>query len=542
MNVSHKGNILIVDDEPPIRKVLCRYLEKAGYRCHTAESASVAKEMLAAETFDLILSDIMMPGESGIDLIKFSKKHYPKTGRIMITAVDSQDIADELMAVGIYGYLIKPFTKNSVIITVKNALRHLTLDLHMKACVSEMAEKVVNRTATLDAILDNINIGVILVDTEMKVLEMNKKMREWYPESENLVTKHCYEFMQNNKRETICNDCPIVEIFTSGTIIEIDKQLIIDEEKRDFRIVSSPVFDKNGQVTSAISLYEDMTERLNIEKDLHQAQKLEAVGQLAAGIAHEINTPIQFIGDNISFLKDSFEDTHKLLNGLLEVWGEVKTGNAISSKVQNKIDNNIEEADLEYLTEEVPVTIKQSLDGVRRVNKIVKAMKDFSHPGEEEKTSVDINKIIETTLTVCKNEWKYVAEIERDFSVDLPFVPCFPGDLSQAFLNIIVNAAHAIGDVTHGDKKGMGKISIQTQSLERAVQILITDTGGGIPDKIQSKIFDPFFTTKDRGKGTGQGLAIAHRVVVNKHQGGLSFDSKPGDGTTFIIELPTTLT
>ena len=173
------------------------------------------------------------------------------------------------------------------------------------------------------------------------------------------------------------------------------------------------------------------------------------------------------------------------------------------------------------------------------MGEIAKAMKDFSHPGEEEKSSTDINKIIETTLTVCKNEWKYVAEIEKDMSVELPNVPGFPGDLSQVFLNIVVNAAHAINDVKEGGKIGMGKISIKTQLKEDCVEILIADTGGGIPENAQSRIFDPFFTTKERGKGTGQGLAIAHRIVVKKHQGNLSFETRKGDGTTFIIRLPT---
>ena len=206
--------------------------------------------------------------------------------------------------------------------------------------------------------------------------------------------------------------------------------------------------------------------------------------------------------------------------------------------MREQLETEIEEADLEYLTEEVPVTINQSLDGVKRVDQIVKAMKDFSHPGEEEKISTDINKVIETTLTVCRNEWKYVAEVDTDLSPSLPPVPCFPGDISQVFLNIIVNAAHAISDITENGNNGLGKISISTQAENGYATILIKDTGGGIPKNIHNQVFNPFFTTKERGKGTGQGLAIAHRVVVKKHQGTLSFDSVKNQGTTFIIKLP----
>jgi two-component system, NtrC family, sensor kinase len=201
----------------------------------------------------------------------------------------------------------------------------------------------------------------------------------------------------------------------------------------------------------------------------------------------------------------------------------------------------VEAADIAYLWEEIPKTIDQSLEGVRRVEKIVRAMKDFSHPGSDEKTAVDINKILESTITVCRNEWKYVAEMETDFAPGLPLIPCFAGEVSQVFLNIIVNGAHAIGDVTEGGSKGKGKISIRTGTVENGVQIRISDTGGGIPTEIQERVFDHFFTTKALGKGTGQGLAIAHRVVIDKHQGSLFFETEKGRGTTFVIELPATL-
>jgi len=534
-----KEKILIVDDEQPIRNILRRYLEKAGYRCETAENTASAKELLALEPFDLILTDLMMPGESGIDLIKYAKEYYPETGRVMITAIGTQDIANEIMEIGVYGYIIKPISRDIVLITVKNAIRHLTLDLHMQACVLEMADKISKRSAKLDAIVNNINIGVIMVDKQMKVIEMNGQMKKWYSPAEATEQKDCFELLPNANGSTVCADSPMAETLKTGKRHEVEKQLKVNLEMRDFRIITTPVLGKDNQVTAAIGLFEDMTERLMIERDLHLAQKLEAVGQLAAGIAHEINTPVQFIGDNLSFLKDSFEDTYTLLDSFEEAWPQIKQSNVISESLKKKIEDSREDADLEYLAEEVPTTIQQSLDGVQRVGEIAKAMKDFSHPGEEEKSATDINKIIETTLTVCKNEWKYVAEIEKDMSVELPTVPGFPGDLSQVFLNIVVNAAHAINDLKEGGKTGMGKISIKTQLKEDCVEILIADTGGGIPENAQSRIFDPFFTTKERGKGTGQGLAIAHRIVVKKHQGNLSFETSKGDGTTFRIQLPT---
>ncbi len=198
-----------------------------------------------------------------------------------------------------------------------------------------------------------------------------------------------------------------------------------------------------------------------------------------------------------------------------------------------------EEADIEYLNEEIALTFEQSLDGVHRVDKIVRAMKEFSHPGTDEKTLVDINRVIENTIIVCRNEWKYIAELHTDYSPDLPAIPCYQSEISQVFLNIIVNAAHAIEEVSkQSNDNRLGSISITTERTDNGVRIKISDTGGGIPEEYQTKVFDPFFTTKPSGKGTGQGLAIAYRTVVGKHQGAISFETGAGEGTTFVIDLP----
>lgn len=534
------SKILVVDDELRVRKLLKRFLEEAGYQCSTSENVPIAKELLSRETFDLILTDLKMPGESGLDLIKYAKEHYPNMGRVMITAISAEDIASDILDVGVYGYIVKPLSKNVVLITVENALRHLALHLHTTACIDDMAGEITRRTAKLDAIMRNINIGVMLLDKEMHILEMNGRMKEWFAISEAIYSKHCFALIPDIKKKTVCDNCPVEDCFRYGKTYDINKQIEIKTEIRDFRIVTIPILEKDKQVSSVICIYEDITDRLQIERDLHQAQKLEAVGQLAAGIAHEINTPVQYIGDNLSFLQDSFEDIQSVLDNYEKAWPVITAGQTLDESVIKEIEEEKEDAELSYLLEEIPVTIAQSLDGVRRVDKIVKAMKDFSHPGEEEKVKSDINTLIETTLTVCRNEWKYVAEVEKEMSSDLMLVPCFPGDLSQVFLNIIVNAAHAIAEESKENKAGLGKIIIKTKQQTDGVKITIADNGGGIPEKIRTRIFDPFFTTKGRGKGTGQGLAIAHRVVVKKHNGSLSFDTEKGRGTTFIIQLPVT--
>jgi signal transduction histidine kinase len=329
----------------------------------------------------------------------------------------------------------------------------------------------------------------------------------------------------------------MTETFATGKTIERVRKIETVQGKRDFRVVTSPVVDEAGKVYAGICLYEDFTENLILERDLRQSQKLEAVGQLAAGIAHEINTPMQYIGDNIRFLNNSFQDISKVLKACL-LWRDSADKEDLTRDIHRQLVDTIEEADITYFLEEISTAIDQSIEGVGRVEKIVRAMKDFSHPGSDDKKAANINKILESTVTVSRNEWKYVAEMEMDFATNLPLVYCLASELSQVFLNIIVNSAHAIEDMNKGGKKEMGKISIRTTKIANGVEIRITDTGGGIPAEIQERVFEPFFTTKVRGKGTGQGLTIAHRVIVDKHQGRLSFASQKGQGTTFVIELP----
>ncbi|RLB15494.1 MAG: histidine kinase, partial [Deltaproteobacteria bacterium] len=281
----------------------------------------------------------------------------------------------------------------------------------------------------------------------------------------------------------------------------------------------------------------DITERKLLERQLAQAQKLESIGQLAAGIAHEINTPTQYVGDNTRFLKEGFEDLDRLVNEYQELVKELSEKGGFEESIE-RVTEIADEIDLEYLREEIPLAIKQSLAGVERVAKIVRAMKEFSHPGSDEKTPTDLNKAIENTVTVARNEWKYVADLEIDFDEKLPPVPCLPGEMNQVILNMIVNASHAIADVVGDGANGKGTITIRTRKEEEWAEIRIEDTGAGIPEEIRERIFDPFFTTKEVGKGTGQGLSIAHNVIVDKHGGMIDVESDAGKGTTFIIRLP----
>ena len=297
----------------------------------------------------------------------------------------------------------------------------------------------------------------------------------------------------------------------------------------------TPVHVADENSTTLLVIGSDVTDRRALEEQFRQAQKLEAVGRLAAGIAHEINTPIQFVGDNMQFLHDAFSDLSKVMEKYRHLSDAAANGVA-GMMLADEVAEAEMAVDINYLVEEIPKAIAQSLDGVARVATLVRAMKEFAHPDRKERAAADINAALLSTLTVARNELKYVAEVETELS-DLPLAVCNIGELNQVFLNLLVNAAHAIGDAVNGTGQ-KGVIRVRTALEKDAVLISIADTGGGIPEDIRDKIFDPFFTTKESGRGTGQGLAIAHSVVVDKHGGTLTFASEVGKGTTFFIRLP----
>ena len=318
---------------------------------------------------------------------------------------------------------------------------------------------------------------------------------------------------------------------------EIEASVLTEDEKRvDLRWVAScEQSDNTGQHKVLRGMMLDVTDQRRLENELAQAQKLESVGRLAAGVAHEINTPVQFVSDSVSFVREAMDD----LSGIVDKYRELRNATekgANIAEAAKAAEEAEDDADLDYILENAPVALDRARDGLGRVAAIVRSMKEFAHPDRKEMSQADLNQAIQSTLVIASNEYKYVAEIETAFE-QIPHVNCYAGEINQVVLNLIVNAAHAIGDVVKGtDKKG--KIRVGTRVLGEQVEIAITDTGKGIPVEVRSRIFDPFFTTKEVGKGTGQGLAIARSVVVDKHGGTLHFETEVGQGTTFYIRLP----
>jgi|GEM_PF-1443351 len=286
-----------------------------------------------------------------------------------------------------------------------------------------------------------------------------------------------------------------------------------------------------------VALMRDLRDEKAKEAQRTHAQKLESIGQLAAGIAHEINTPIQYVGDNTHFVQENIVALLKLLDQYAQFRESTREGKDVSAQIE-AIETATEDLDLPFVSEEIPKAITQTLDGVSRVTEIVRAMKEFSHPGGVEPTLTNLNNAIKSTITVCRNRWKYVADLNMDFQDDLPMAPCLIGEFNQVMLNLIVNAADAIAEKLGEGSEQKGEIAVSTRQEGDSIVIRVKDTGGGIPADIVNRIFDPFFTTKTVGRGTGQGLAISHDVIVNKHGGEIECDSKVNVGTTFIVRLP----
>ena len=292
-------------------------------------------------------------------------------------------------------------------------------------------------------------------------------------------------------------------------------------------------------IAGSVIVAQDITDDNRREIEFQSAQRLAAVGTLAAGIAHEINTPIQFVSDSVHFLQEAAGDAFAAIEALSRVLNTLVAHGAGAPSLDEQVEaaqETLEDCDIEYLREHVPPAFARCIDGLDRVAKIVRSMKEFSHPASETAEPADLNRAIESTLIIARNEYKYVADLETDFG-DLPPVLCHISDVNQVILNLVVNAAHAIADVVEGTND-RGTIRVRTWQEDRWAHIEVADTGGGIPRAISDRVFDPFFTTKEVGKGTGQGLALAWRVIHERHGGKIWFESREGEGTTFHIRLP----
>jgi two-component system NtrC family sensor kinase len=522
------------------------------------EGLGLVKQALAeGKPYAMAFVDVRMPpGWDGVETTSRIWEVDPDLQVVICTAYSDCTWDEMLQKLGHSDRLVilkKPFDHIEVLQLANSLTRKWQLLQESKGKVADLEKMVVARTAQMvqeqekfRSIFENSPEGIFQIAPDGSFLTANPALAGIYGFAsskelmEQLTNVHqlyldpnrLAEFQRRMEQERIVREFESEIKCKDGS-----KKWISETACKVTKLDGSPLYYQ-GFVVDISAQKLAQQERNLMEVHLRQAQKLESVGQLAAGIAHEINTPIQYIGDNIRFVLESFAD----LTGLLAECQKFATAiqsNKVTPEMLTAMESLSQKTDLAYLSKEIPSAAQQSLDGVAHVANIVRAMKEFSHPGSAEKVPIDLNHAIETTLTVARTEWKYIADVVTDFDPNLPAIPCLPGDINQVILNLVVNAAHAIGDALKKTEGAKGVIKISTKLDGNWAEIRISDTGTGIPEEVRHRIFEPFFTTKEVGKGTGQGLAIARSTVVSKHGGQLYFESTMGKGTTFVVRLPT---
>lgn len=538
--------ILIADDDRMCGRILQSWLVKWGYEVVAVNNGTMAFEILdRPDPPRLAILDWEMPGMDGPEICQRirAKVELPQPYVLLLTAREGKEHITEGIRAGANDYLCKPIDANELRIRISVGLSLLEkTDLE---AASRKLEKQVE-DGFIELAIAHANNERLLEAMPCLLIGLDEHVciTKWNRVAEQLLGLTCEEAI-GRSFDSLAIDwgqtplhIRLLSCISSGRASRLtnvsftgvrDKSGILD-------FTLTPVqWTGHGAASGVLILGEDRTAQRTLEAQLAHAHKLEAIGQLAAGIAHEINTPIQYIGDNTHFLRDAFKaltGESQILQELLAI-AEPVAGDRVA-----KMRRQLEDLGLDYLREEIPKAIDQTLMGTEQVGRIVHAMKEFAHPGLEQMTPFDLNNSVETTITVARNEWKYFADVVTDLQHDLPLVPGFPGEINQALLNLIVNAAHAIEEKKNPEGV-RGKISVTTKLVNGYVEVSVQDDGCGIPERIRHRVFDPFFTTKPPGKGTGQGLSLVHACVVKRHQGRIWVESEPGVGTKFVIALPT---
>ncbi len=385
-----------------------------------------------------------------------------------------------------------------------------------------LADALAHERNVLRTMIDLIPAFIYAKDAKSRFTAANKLVaNRMGVEPADLIGKTDFDFFPREMAEKFFADEQA--LIESGEPLIDCEEIAFDKITGMNRVILTskmPLRDANGNLTGIVGTGFDITERKSAEERMASSDRLESIGRLAAGVAHEINTPIQYLNDSVRFIRE----------GVGELLAYV---DKLHASMQQKPEEN---DDIEYLREELPPALSRVAEGLQRISEIVRSMKDFSHADQTEMSTVDLNRSIASTLVIARSEYKDVADLETDYG-DLPPVMCHGGQVNQVVLNLVVNSAHAIADRMK-ETGQRGRIRVSTRAEGDDVHIAIEDTGGGIPEAIRTRIFDPFFTTKEVGRGTGQGLSIVRNVIVKGHNGQLDFDTEMGKGTTFHLRLP----
>lgn len=486
---------------------------------------------------DLVITDYRHQNFNGIAAITQAKKAFPDTLIFILTESISEFDAIECIKAGVSNIINKDQI-SSILMIVQEAQKYQQARLEKKLVEAQLARE----REILSISLANIGEAIVTIDLTGEIVLFNTAAQQitGYSESQ-AVGKPAQKVLRilDEKTNKFLED-PInhlLEIDNSFDINTAQRRPVLVTKSNKKILISgkiTPIRIDQQSHAGYVLVFDDVTEKEQIAAQSMLSSKMESIGQLAAGIAHEINTPIQYLGDNLHYIQHALEtyiESDEKLTHFLQT-------NASSIPAAQEVLDFRNSQRIDHLNLEIPSAIQESFEGIERVRKIVQAIREFSHPSQKGKAFADINKSIQTTVTISRNEWKYCADLVTELDPNLPLVLCRIDELNQVLLNMIVNATHAIQEKQKGIDKDKGKITIRTSLEKDKVRIAVADTGCGMSEDIVNRIFDPFFTTKEVGKGTGQGLSLAYNIIVNHHHGAINVHTQENIGTTFTIELP----
>ena len=526
--------ILAVDDDASILDVVQGSLDIQGYHADFASDGNKAIEILKNSNYNLLISDIQMPGANGVEVAAILNQLGTGIRIIFITGGAKEDTVLKAIKERPFGFLEKPFSPDELLKIVDEAYNLWTKEKEQEHCFIKLEETVQEKTRDLKfhnerllaekelmkGLISQANFGLIAVDTGQKVHIMNPYAVDILGVSSEYSQTYIgmpLELVLDKDTFLRFNDL-YHNVVAAPRLYEIND---IDYKKeRERNIIVYPIRYRDN-ITAVVFVIHDITDNQILQKRLLQSEKLASIGELAAGVAHEINNPLGFVTSNCNRLGEYVNNMIKYIEG-----GSSSGNGSVSDK--DRVVQLRKEYDIDYIFEDIGNLLSETNDGLNRVSQIVQDLKMFARSDSDEPQEKNVNQLIDDALNLVRNELKYNITINKKFG-QIPNLLCFPNQLVQVFTNLFINVSHAI--------KKHGNLEIATGTKDTVIWISIKDDGCGIPEKILPKIFDPFFTTKQPGKGTGMGLSISYGII-QRHGGTIMVESQVGQGTTFNITLP----
>lgn len=557
-------NILIAEDDEVLRSMLNQFFRQRGYGVFPAADGDEAWKILQEETIQIALIDWRLPKVDGKELCLRIRMHpgIHYTYIVVMTGATQPGGSLEARDCGADDFLSKPFDIEALIGLIKSGERIIRLEEQY----IQLQDVLIESRNKFRLVLDALHEEILAVDPALDIVSVNlaflkqrrlkfpdvigKSIRNdafWFfdPSLMNLLITDIHNTLKTGKPNRRIRTIDVRKI--SPLVYEIQTIPILNEKEETIQVTillrdvtedhrrREEIVQLNQQLERTLSELHAKNEALETtlsrlketQAQMIQSEKMASIGQLAAGIAHEINNPVGFVSSNLNTLGGYIDDLKTMIAEYRSILGQAASSHVPLEGIDRALHQEAE-LGIDFILEDLPQLVRESREGLDRIRKIVIDLKDFAHPGEDTLKLADLNQNIDSTLNIVWNEIKYKAVVRKDYG-DLPQVNCYPQQLNQVFMNLLVNAAQAISE--------KGEIHIATRTEGETVIVTISDTGCGIPPENIHRIFDPFFTTKEVGKGTGLGLHVAYNVI-RKHNGTIAVESTPGKGTTFTIRLP----